>query len=232
MTTTYDRKRVNYRRIWEENFGPIPKDELGRSFHIHHIDGDHDDNSLDNLQCVSMQEHYDIHLRQGDWAACIRLARNLNRSQEEISELARLSSRRLVASGSHHLLGGEGNRKRVANGTHNLLGGEIQRRASQKRVANGTHNFLGGEIQRRTAQQQLVDGTHPFLGGENVRNRVANGTHNLLDREAARRRNQLRMANGTHQNLIEHSCPHCGRIVKGPAIVLHVKQCSTTPAQR
>ena len=57
MTTTYDRKRVNYRRIWEENFGPIPKDELGRSYHIHHIDGDHDDNSLDNLQCVSMQEH-------------------------------------------------------------------------------------------------------------------------------------------------------------------------------
>lgn len=60
----------NYRDIWIKHNGSIPKDELGRSFEIHHIDGNRDNNDIDNLQCVSIQEHYDIHFRQGDEGAC------------------------------------------------------------------------------------------------------------------------------------------------------------------
>jgi uncharacterized protein YerC len=52
---------VRYREKWEKAYGPIPKDNLGRSYDIHHIDGNRRNNSLENLQCVSLQEHYEIH---------------------------------------------------------------------------------------------------------------------------------------------------------------------------
>ena len=51
----------NYRKIWIEHNGPIPIDENGRSYEIHHIDGNHSNNHIDNLKCVSIQEHYDMH---------------------------------------------------------------------------------------------------------------------------------------------------------------------------
>lgn len=61
---------MNYRKIWEEAYGPIPKDKEGRSYEIHHIDGNRENNSLKNLICLSVQEHYKLHFKQGDEAAC------------------------------------------------------------------------------------------------------------------------------------------------------------------
>lgn len=61
---------MNYRKIWEKANGPIPLDEHGRSYEIHHIDGDRSNNSLENLVCISIEEHYRIHREQGDWGAC------------------------------------------------------------------------------------------------------------------------------------------------------------------
>jgi hypothetical protein len=76
-----------YRYLWRKHFGPIPKDDLGRSYEIHHIDGNRDNNDLSNLKCVSIQEHYDIHKRQGDWAACWSISKRLNLSARELNEL-------------------------------------------------------------------------------------------------------------------------------------------------
>ena len=56
-------RSFNYRRYWEEHNGPIPKGN-----HIHHIDGDSNNNKLSNLQCVTPLEHYEIHKSQGDTA--------------------------------------------------------------------------------------------------------------------------------------------------------------------
>ena len=53
---------MNYRKLWEQNYGPIPKDETGRTYDIHHIDGNRKNNSLDNLICLSIEDHYKIHL--------------------------------------------------------------------------------------------------------------------------------------------------------------------------
>jgi hypothetical protein len=50
--------------------GEVPKDEFGRSFDIHHIDGNNKNNDINNLKCVSIQEHYNIHFEQGDQGAC------------------------------------------------------------------------------------------------------------------------------------------------------------------
>ena len=69
---------TRHRTIYEANFGPIPKDETDRSYEIHHIDGDKNNNSIDNLKCVSIQEHYDIHYRQGDWGACLIMSSRMD----------------------------------------------------------------------------------------------------------------------------------------------------------
>jgi len=54
--------KMNYRKIWEEyNNQKIPK-----GYHIHHIDGNKDNNDPENLQCVSPEDHFMIHYLQGD----------------------------------------------------------------------------------------------------------------------------------------------------------------------
>jgi len=70
---------MNYRKIWQEANGPIPKDEQGRSYEIHHIDGNRTNNSLENLTCISISEHYEIHLRQKDYAAAALIAERANK---------------------------------------------------------------------------------------------------------------------------------------------------------
>jgi hypothetical protein len=55
----------NYRKIWEEhNQQKIPK-----GYHIHHIDGNHDNNDPLNLECLSAAEHWQRHYEQGDIVA-------------------------------------------------------------------------------------------------------------------------------------------------------------------
>lgn len=269
----------NYRKIYENHVGPIPKDDQGRSYHVHHIDGDHSNNNPANLIAVSPQEHYDIHYAQGDWAACHRLAFKLGLSSQEISELARRTALQRVKDGTHNFLGPANNQKRVENGTHpflagglaqainkqrfddgthhflredfkekcretlrrtnsqrlkdgthHFLGGEIQRRNAQKRVMDGTHNLLGGEISRRNARKRVADGTHHFLNGEisrrnasnNARKRVADGTHHLLGPE----HNQRRIDDGSHNFLVEHTCPHCGKVGKSASMFYwHFDRC-------
>lgn len=61
---------MNYRKLWEQHFGPIPVDKRGRSYEIHHIDGNRKNNSLENLKCLSIEEHLEIHRQQGDEIAC------------------------------------------------------------------------------------------------------------------------------------------------------------------
>lgn len=56
------------RRIWINAFGPIPYDENGVSYEIHHINGDFTDDRLENLQCLSKKAHRDLHNAQGDYS--------------------------------------------------------------------------------------------------------------------------------------------------------------------
>jgi hypothetical protein len=86
------RKNVNHRKIYEDHYGLIPKDEQGRSYEIHHIDGNHENNAIDNLICVSIQEHYNIHYLQGDYKACLIMSKRMKISSEEKSRLAKISN--------------------------------------------------------------------------------------------------------------------------------------------
>jgi hypothetical protein len=83
------RNKYQYRKIWEQYHGDIPLDELGRPYDIHHIDGNRENNNIDNLLAVSIQEHYDIHFKQEDWGACKALSMRLN--DMPLNEKAELS---------------------------------------------------------------------------------------------------------------------------------------------
>lgn len=71
---------MNYRRIWEAHHGQIPVDEKGRRYEIHHIDGDHKNNSIDNLKCLSIHEHFKIHLSQEDWVEAALIAKRMRQT--------------------------------------------------------------------------------------------------------------------------------------------------------
>lgn len=186
---------TKYRKIYESHIGPIPKEEDGRSYEIHHVDGDHSNNAVENLQCVTLQEHYDIHYAQGDWYACLRIAEKMKLSVAEISELATKNNLKRIRAGTHPFLGGKMHRIRVANGTHQFLG-DIN--PSHKRVKDGTHHLLSRS-----------DGTS--LSSD----RVKEGTHNLLGGTQQREMNRKRLANKTHNFIQEWKCPHCNTVGLG-----------------
>jgi hypothetical protein len=156
------RTKINYRKIYESHFGKIPKDEHGRSYEIHHIDGNSNNNEITNLMCISKQDHFDIHYKQGDWGACFLISSSLQISPEEKSRIAKELALIRMKNGTHNFLNKNSNENRVKDGTHNFLGGEIGGRTSRRRVSEGTHIFLGGELQKK----QVMDGKNKLVGGE------------------------------------------------------------------
>lgn len=93
-----------YRKIYEKHYGPIPREDNGRSYDIHHIDGNHSNNLPNNLMAVTLKEHYDLHKERGDHGACFLLAQKLRKTPEEISLHSREVNRRRVESGTHNLM--------------------------------------------------------------------------------------------------------------------------------
>jgi hypothetical protein len=71
---------MKYRKIWESHYGEIPKDEHGRTYEIHHKDGNRKNNDITNLMCLSLKEHYELHLQQGDYAAAAFLKQKIGRT--------------------------------------------------------------------------------------------------------------------------------------------------------
>lgn len=140
-----------YRKIYESHFGQIPKDEQGRSYEIHHIDGNRKNNDISNLKCVSIQEHYDIHYSQGDWAACHRIAAKMKLSPEIVSEMSRRNVMEMIEKGTHPFVGGDHHRRLAKEGRH----------PAQLRSAAGTNPFQDSEWKRKNALQLVEEGRHP-----------------------------------------------------------------------
>ena len=80
-----------YRKIYEQYHGPIPKDENNRTYDIHHIDGDSENNDPSNLVALSLKDHYNLHYSQGDYMAAWLLGGKLKVPTEELSDLAKKS---------------------------------------------------------------------------------------------------------------------------------------------
>jgi len=109
----------NYRKIYESHYGIIPIDSQGRPYEIHHLDGDRTNNNIDNLIAVSIEEHYQIHLVQGDLAACLIIGAKMKIPHNDLKRLAAQSSQKLVKSGQHHWLKDE-HRENTRNRNYNL----------------------------------------------------------------------------------------------------------------
>ncbi len=149
-----------YRRIYEQNNGPIPKDSNGRSYDIHHVDGNRDNNDPSNLLALSIQDHYNIHYSQGDYGACWLLARKMKMSVEDLSELSKKVQNLRVKEGTHHFVGEENPAKLASkNGTHHLKGDKGSKH-NNKMIENGIHPLVGGNVQRQTAKSLLDNGQH------------------------------------------------------------------------
>ena len=151
------RKRVYPRLVYKKYFGEIPKDTNGRSYEVHHIDGNHKNNDINNLKLVTINEHYAIHYSQGDYGACLIMSERMGISPEEKSRLASKHSQARLARGDHPFLrkGFQSNtaRKMVESGTHPFLGGELQRKSNKERRENGTHHLLGNTLARELIEQ-------------------------------------------------------------------------------
>lgn len=189
---------MNYRKLWEQHYGPIPKDSDGRTYEIHHIDGNRSNNDITNLQCVSLQEHYDIHYLQGEYGACLRIAIKLGKSKEEISETAT-----------------KNNLKRVKEGTNPFCDSEFNRKKALKMVAENRHPWQGPDYNIKLQNKRVAEGSHHFLGGKHHKERVLNGTHHLLG--GFHQNNQLKA--GKHPSQIKFVCPNCNKEGFGKAMM-------------
>lgn len=84
-----------HRKIYEDYYNV----RLSSNVEIHHIDSNHSNNNINNLKVVSIQEHYDIHHLQGDWAACLLMSHRMKLTPEEKSRLASLAASKGNAEG-------------------------------------------------------------------------------------------------------------------------------------
>lgn len=174
------RNSYNYRKTWIKHNGEIPKDENGISYEIHHINGDPTDDRIENLMCVSIKEHFDIHHKKGEYKACELIAGRMNNPNlgREMSEEWKKKQSKIQ-------------KDKVLDGTHHLLGGEIQSASNKKRVENGTHNFLDKDWHSEKNKRLVQNGEHILLkrddgssiGGDNCRERIKNGTHHFQNSE-------------------------------------------------
>jgi len=200
----------NYRKIYEQHYGPIPKDLTGRSLEIHHRDGDHNNNHISNLMLVTIEEHYKIHAEQGDYGACLIMSYRMNLSPAEKSSLAKQCQDQLVKEGRHNWQGPRHNEDLVARGIHPFLDRDAARRRNLKRIANGTHNLVG---ENNPVHKLIASNQHHFQTNNPSTLLVQQGTHHFLH---------------NHPNKVQVECPHCGKI--GGAVNMkryHFDNCKT-----
>jgi hypothetical protein len=208
---------TSYRKIYEQHYVPIPKDEEGRTYEVHHINGDRSNNDPTNLVALSIKEHYEVHYDQGDWDACLAMSERMSITPEEKSRLAKAGAAKQLAAGTHPWQnkevqsknGKKGSQKLLDESRHPWVGGKLQSETQTKLVESGDHPWLGdGSYQRSVQQAKIDDGTHHLLGGEIQRkyqlSRVADGTHVFI--EAVKRQ----LESGTHVSQKEWQCEDCG----------------------
>jgi len=183
---------TNYRKIYENHYSLIPKEKNGRSYEIHHIDGNHANNSPDNLMAITIQEHYNIHYLQEDFFACYLIAtQRMSKSPHEISELAKKNVSKQINDGKNAFVGGdiqrEVNKRRISDGTHHLLKRTDGTSHASDKVKSGTHIFSRKADGTSLTKTRTALGQNPFSkrsdGSSLSLDMVNAGTHHLLGKD-------------------------------------------------
>jgi len=163
-----------HRKIYEKYHGVIPQDDIGRTYEIHHIDGNHSNNSIENLKAVTIQEHYDIHKAQEDWGACFLIMRRMmgdELSKEERIEVARkagkMSAQKMLEEGRHNF-------QILDRSSYNFFyktekGKQIRVDKNKKMYADGTNKFFDSEDCKARQKIIIAEGRHNLYGGVTCR---------------------------------------------------------------
>jgi hypothetical protein len=161
------KRKSTYRKIYEQHYGPIGKDSNGRSLEVHHINGDHEDNRIENLKAVTIEEHYAIHKAQGDYVSAFMIAQRMELSPQELSDIASKSITMV-------------NARRIKEGTHNFLDSEAARQRNLKRVKAGTHNLLKQADGSSQSANMVAASKHHFVKNNPTHKKMNDGTHHFL----------------------------------------------------
>jgi len=157
-------KRNNLQaKIWKATYGTIPKDEYGRTYDIHHIDGNSNNNCIDNLQAVSIREHYDIHVKQREYGAAILIARRMETPPENISDIVKKQQKNLLDEGKHNfqktgmvsVVDKNGNNLRVSKYDSRYISGEL---VPVNRGYVTVVDFTGNVIRVKTTDERYISG--------------------------------------------------------------------------
>lgn len=91
---------MSYRKIYQE----YHKCSLLPGVDVHHIDGNKNNNDIKNLQAVTLEEHYSIHLAQGDYGAAQAVLLRIENPElrSRLAELASLHQKELLEKGLHN----------------------------------------------------------------------------------------------------------------------------------
>lgn len=193
------RRLNNQAKIWREHFGVIPKDSNGRSYEIHHIDGNPNNNDITNLKAVSIQEHYEIHRDCGDYGAAFMIARRMAVKPEDISEIARL-----------------GTMKRVSAGIHNFQDPNFERSLEHNKGMVVALDTRTSEIVRVT--KETFDNSEYLVGSNSGRKQK--NVHNNRGWNKDKKWKQKEKRN----NII--TCPHCKKTGDASGLVRwHFERC-------
>lgn len=159
---------MNYRKIWEQHYGEIPKDVNNVTYDIHHIDGNRSNNNISNLKAVSLQEHYDIHFEQGEYQSAYFIALRMFNFDPNIKQLMSEHQRELWQIGNHNFQvspeiksswAKSAVHKQIKSNKNKLCGPDNNLSLKEK----GIHPLVGGEASRKGVLSQLKSGTHACL---------------------------------------------------------------------
>ena len=220
---------TNYRKIWEDNNGPIPYDVLGRRMEIHHIDGNRKNSSIENLQLLTIIEHYDIHHKQGDWGACQSIINRMKVSPEEKSRICSELANKRIREGTHPFqdpvfIKKDSERKSLnrRGKNHPLYGKKMSKEttdkqsASQKKLVEKGIHYLQSDEHRNKMRLRAIDelsrGSHIFQS-PSTREKI-NITHSKLLQAGKHPFNSI---NRVDPNKIMVFCAHCQKEVTKPA---------------
>jgi hypothetical protein len=162
-----------YQKIWKTYYGEIPKDEYGRIYEIHHIDGDRHNNHISNLLCVSIKEHYNIHYKQEDWMACHLIADRMKIGLEERLQINKKIGESKVGKRRHDITGENNPMKNptIAKKVGNKLKGtkrpDFSLYSKNKDNSGNNNGMWGKKHSQKSIQKQREAKLGKYVGENN-----------------------------------------------------------------
>lgn len=196
-----------YRKIWEKAYGKIPIDDNGRTYEIHHKDGNKNNNKLENLICVTIEEHLKIHQEQKEWGACNAIVRRMKLSTEELSSLNSHYMKLAWQNPEYRKKQKERLEKRWENKEYVDKFQAAGLQNTLERVRNKTHQFFNPIVRKNNTDSRMR--TFVKLAEE--------GKHNFQSAEAK----QLSSKMANERNSVKYNCPHCNKQGAGPVMKRH-----------